>query len=183
MASDRIKQSLGAFIKTLFPRIDYLAFYRVKLVAQSSDLLTVDVQPDGDKIPGLSGIPLKTGVAGVLVKVRRDAFLMVGWEGGDPSQPFAVPTWESGASVEKTIIGADAVFVGGESGAEKMLHAETFLTDVATLLSTLNTILLAGTAGSPVKQLLTQAAQFAASPEYAKIQAGTVYKSTIASNT
>ena len=79
--------------------VDLLACYRAKLAAQSSDLTKVDLVPDDTRLPGVGSVPLKLGLPGCTVQVSAGAYLLLGWEGGDPSKPYAVPCWEDGASV------------------------------------------------------------------------------------
>lgn len=61
--------------------------------------------------------------------------------------------------------------LGAESGAEFMAMFETFLADLKSFVTTLNTVLLAGTAGGPTNQQLTQAAQIATTQLFTRLQA------------
>ena len=95
-------------------------------------------------------------------------------------RPFGSP-WSS-CPTDHMTIGADegkqihfhrdAVVLGDESGAEKTLLAETLLADFKDAVSTLNTILQAGTAGGPTKQMIVQAAQWALTTLYTRLQSG-----------
>ncbi len=71
------------------------------------------------------------------------------------------------------------IVLGTESGAEKMLLAETLIADLKAAATTINTILLAGTTGGPTAQNITQAAQWALTQLYLRLQAdGVAYLST-----
>lgn len=74
---------------------------------------------------------------------------------------------DSGVQIHLT---DDLITIGDESGSEKMLLAETLLADFKSAVTTLNTILLAGTTGGPTAQLITQAAQWATSDLFIKLQ-------------
>lgn len=113
MSTDRAKQGILALIRSAFPKIDYMAFYRGRLVAQSADFLNVDVQPDDNRIPGLSGIPLRAGIPGATAQIAPGAFLYIGWDGGDPRFPYAMPAWESGAHTIELKLNADTIVLNG----------------------------------------------------------------------
>lgn len=69
-------------------RIDYLALYPAEVYSQDSDG-TLQVFPDSDAIPKMSGVPLKLPAPGTDVRVTKGARVLVGFEGGDPDKPFA----------------------------------------------------------------------------------------------
>ena len=75
--------------KQALPRIDYFGQYECKVLAQSSDLSTVDVLPVVAKFAGLQRVPLRLGLPGVTAQFAPGAKVLLGWKGGDPSQPFA----------------------------------------------------------------------------------------------
>lgn len=74
-------------IATLTDRFRFLGCYLGKVVAQSSDWKTVDIQSTDANVPDMSKVPLLTGqywnIVGENVKY--------GWFGGLPSQPWAEP--------------------------------------------------------------------------------------------
>lgn len=75
-----------------FPGIDYFAMYACQVVAQSGDLSTVDLQPQGSRnqslIGGLQRVPLRL-MPGIKVQVTPGTTLLLGWDGGNPGSPFA----------------------------------------------------------------------------------------------
>lgn len=104
-----------------------------------------------------------------------DAFFVPGWK------PFGAP-WESVPTDEMTLgkdgsadvqihLKSDVGRLGAESGAEFMAMFETFLGDLKSFITTLNTVLLAGTVGGPTAQQLSQVAQIATSTLFIKLQA------------
>ena len=96
--------------------------------------------------------------------------------------PFGAP-WTSCPTDHMTLgfdsgkqihLHAQTICLGDESGAEKMLLAETLLADFKSAVTTMNTILLAGTTGGPTAQTITQAAQWALTQLYIRLQANGV---------
>lgn len=112
MNADRIKAPLLAFIRSALSRIDYYAAYKAKVVSQSADGTKVDLVPEDQRLPSMSGVPLKVGLPGTVTKVSPGAFLFVSWDGGDPRKPFA--EWGADSSEAVTLIeigGVAAQFV------------------------------------------------------------------------
>jgi hypothetical protein len=91
-------------------RIRHTRFHRVfpaKVVSQNADG-TLELQPDGDLLPGLSGVPIRPFAPGVLINVAPGSRCGVKFESGDPQQPVAI-SFESGSGdVTKVSIGAGA---------------------------------------------------------------------------
>lgn len=107
----------------------YLGTYLARVVAQSTDLATVDVElepdvaPERKKIAGLVRVPLYGSVPGMVLNVNpqgvsaREYFCVVGFLNGDRSKPFVVG-WlgsnDSNAShaSRKTRIRGDSIELG-----------------------------------------------------------------------
>jgi hypothetical protein len=64
----------------------------------------------------------------------------------------------------------DKGIIGDPNTAQFMMLTEDFFTDFKSLLTTINTILLGGTVGGPTAQQIQQAAQFALSTMFIKLQ-------------
>lgn len=118
-AAETWLDKLRAIVRSMLTRratmtgVDLLGMYRAKVVAQSSDMLSLDVQPDDTRIPGMSGIPLRL-TPGLRCKVAAGKFVLVGWDGGDPSKPYATPAWDAaGTTVEIHVDGGDIILNGG----------------------------------------------------------------------
>ena len=116
--SDRIRGSLARFMRTVFPRIDYLALYPARIVKQTGQ--AVDLIPDDPRIPQLEAVPLNLGLPGVEVDVAPGARVLLGFAGGDPAKPRAT-VWESGSVTElrvtsttKVGVTAPTVELGGD---------------------------------------------------------------------
>jgi hypothetical protein len=90
--------------------IDYFTLYDAKIVAQSADGKTVDVQPGDARLPGLCKVPLRNGVAATVCKVATGTFVRLGWDRGNPSLPYAC-LWQGDET-------ATEITIGGLSGAQ-----------------------------------------------------------------
>lgn len=101
MSSQRLTGALKNLIRQTIGHVDFYAHYKAKVLSQSADNKTVDVQPDSPRLPKMSRIPLRLGVPGVEVKLSPGCYVMVGWDAGDPAKPYA---WEPHGSVLKLTI-------------------------------------------------------------------------------
>ena len=90
--TSRFVAALVSLVRATLARVDFLALYPAKVVSQAGDG-SLELQPDDDRVPGASRVPIRYGIPGVRVKVRAGARVMLGWENGDPSRPFAA-LWE-----------------------------------------------------------------------------------------
>ncbi len=106
------------------PRLDPLALYPARVVAQGEVIGTVDVKPDDPRWgEGLAQVPILHGIPGVTVKVKRGARVLLGFAQGDVKKPF-VSLWEPGSlealTIEaetKVIVLAPSVVFGDEENA------------------------------------------------------------------
>lgn len=108
--------ALRAIIEGLVgSRLDRLALYPARVVAQSADLTRLDLQPDDSRIPPCAGVPIRHGIPGVTVTVASGSRVLLGYAAGDPMQPYAA-LWEAG-SVTLVSVNGGAVKVArdGES--------------------------------------------------------------------
>lgn len=111
------------------PRLDPLALYPARVVSQGDDG-TLDIKPDALKLgAGLAMVPVRHGLPGVTVRVRPGARVLLGFEGGDITRPFAA-LWEAGGlesltitATTKIIAKAPQVFLGDETDARPIARA------------------------------------------------------------
>jgi hypothetical protein len=99
---DRIKGALARFIRDVMSGVDYYALYPAKVVSQSGQ--TVDVVTDDARFGSITGVPIRTFAPDVEITVSPNARVLVGFEAGDPSMPYAA-LWQSGAIVSIAIAG------------------------------------------------------------------------------
>lgn len=164
---DRFMDPIERLVQGLIPGVDYLAWYRARVVAQaleSSGKMTVDVVPDDHRIPPMARVSLKLGLPATEVKISPGAFVLVGWENGDPARPQAA-LWDGGeAPALKLVFNAIEAFVGGEVGAEPPPKGITYLgaeaAFFAALVSAVSTALSAAGAGGSIPALTAAFASF-----------------------
>jgi hypothetical protein len=103
----RESSRLERFIRWVMRDTRYHALYPCTVESQASDG-SLDLTPDDESIrgTGLQAVPIRHGLPGVRVKVKQGARLLVGFEAGDPSRPFA-SFWEPGAIEEISVDGGD----------------------------------------------------------------------------
>jgi hypothetical protein len=85
---DRILAALERIVGQIFARVDYMALYPCNIDSQNGDG-TLELTPDNEKIKGLSKVPLRVGIPGCEVKVSPGAKVLLGFEDGNPSKPYA----------------------------------------------------------------------------------------------
>lgn len=83
-------------------RVDYLGLYPARVVAQRADG-TLDLVPDSPRVAPCQGVPYRT-LRGLSVDVPAGARVLLGYEGGDPSRPYAL-AWEIGDATSVRVNG------------------------------------------------------------------------------
>lgn len=142
--------------------------YRALVVAQASDLSTVDVSFDGGILPGMKHVPVKFA-AGIKVQFGQGDAVEVGWERGDERRVYAAPL-SDGITPIKVVVEAPAVYLGEETGAQLVAQANKVLSElqaVASALSVHTHTIPAGGSTGPSNSTYT-AGSVAAANVYAK---------------
>jgi hypothetical protein len=128
MQLDRLKEALVGVVESILVeladrRIDYRALYPGKVVKQASDG-TLEVRPDDERLgSSITKVPIRTPAPDVVITVSSGARVLVGFEAGKPSEPYA-SLWQSGAIVSIAIGGdTDAVATASAVTAELQLVA------------------------------------------------------------
>lgn len=71
--------------------VDYYASYVCQVVSQSSDLATVDIQPQGARnqklLGGLSSVPVRC-MGGIKTQMVVGSTVLLSWDGGNPASPY-----------------------------------------------------------------------------------------------
>lgn len=83
-------------------RVDYLGLYPARVVAQRADG-TLDLVPDSPRVAPCQGVPYRT-LRGLSVEVSAGARVLLGYEGGEPSRPYAL-AWEIGDATSVRVNG------------------------------------------------------------------------------
>jgi hypothetical protein len=131
--ANRLMAAFEGIVRRTTRQIDYLALYPGSVVAQDGALLDVELDDARFTVP--RGIPYRT-LAGVAVTVPAGARVLVGFEGGDPSRPYA-GLWELGDITSLAV-------AGGTHRAAREGHAVTRTSAFATWLSAVGTATGAG---------------------------------------
>jgi hypothetical protein len=136
---DRLKAGLGAYVRSLFSRLDHYAGYWCRVVAQNADG-TLELVPDDPRLHSHSNVPIRYGLPGVQATVASGARVLLEFAGGDPSKPFAT-VWESATATE-------IVIAGGTKGAARIDDTAKADTAMATWMSQVETALNALSPGA-----------------------------------
>lgn len=153
MSSDRARAIIDALTADVRRQLVYLSLYPAKVVSQNADF-TLEVRPDAAVLPGLSKVPLRHGLPGVRVLVPAGARLLIGFDEGDPSRPYAA-LWEADAPATELRLGSqDAVdFVALAAKVEAEITAlRDYVAAHTHLVSTTGTAAAqSGTAAAPLE--------------------------------
>lgn len=128
--ANRLLAAFDAIVARSTRRLDYLALYPGRVVAQDGGALDVELDDTRFTIP--RGLPYRT-LAGVAVTVPVGARCVVGFEGGDPARPY-VGLWELGAVTSLAV-------AGGTHRAAREGHAVSRSTAFGTWVSAVSTAL------------------------------------------
>lgn len=113
---ERLRTELARFVATVTRRLDAAILHPATVIAQADDDSLELALDAGAPVPSLVGVPIRHGLPGVTsVRVAPGARVRVGFEGADPSRPFAA-LWDAAAAVRVTV-------GGGTRGAAREGHA------------------------------------------------------------
>ncbi len=97
------------------PDLMRLGHYPARVDVCASNGSTCDVTPDDKRISPEKNVPLRTSIPGGVAVVQPGAIVLLGWERGDPSKPYCMPAWDSGAVLSSLTIGdanGDSISIG-----------------------------------------------------------------------
>lgn len=101
---DTVLSSIARIVDRLVGRrLDHLALYPARVVAQAADGGPLDLVPDDPRAPSCQGVPY-VSLPGVRLVVPVGTRVLLGYAGGDPSQPRA-QLWELG-DVTRLVVAA-----------------------------------------------------------------------------
>lgn len=88
MIGDRLKRAVSAFVRELFPYLDFMREYTYLVASFDVVNQTADLQPAPGVtgVPTLVGIPLRTG--GVNYNLTPGASVIVRFADSDPAKPY-----------------------------------------------------------------------------------------------
>jgi len=103
--TEQARSGLEAIVDEKTRRMDYLALYPGSVVAwsRSAGVDRLDVRLDDQRFgPGLTAIPLRVGIPGLLVEVPKGSRVLVGFENGSPAAPIA-HLWQTSQAINLEI--------------------------------------------------------------------------------
>lgn len=105
----RIRDGLERIIRWVMRDTLFLGQYTAKVEAQNADG-TLDLLPDDLRLraQGLQSVPIRHGLPGVSVDVPNEERVLLAFDGGNPTQPYAA-LWHEGQVTAVRIGGTDAV--------------------------------------------------------------------------
>lgn len=101
-----LRVELARFVRAVTARFEHAVLYPATVRAQAGDgTLALELDP-GAPVPSLVGVTIRHGLPGVTaVAVAGGARVRVGFDGADPSRPFAV-LWDAGNATSLTFNGS-----------------------------------------------------------------------------
>ncbi len=102
----RLRGALERLVRWVTRDALFLGQYSALVVSQSADG-SLDLLPDDPRLQaqGLQAVPIRHGLPGVKVKVPPGGRVLLGFDAGDPRQPYAA-LWHEGLVTEVQIGGA-----------------------------------------------------------------------------
>jgi hypothetical protein len=112
-ARGRVRHALERIIRWVTRDTLFLGLYTAEVVRQAADG-TLDLMPADDRLrsQGLQSVPIRHGLPGVTVEVPNGELVLLGFDAGDPSKPYAA-LWHEG-QVTKVNIGGDSLVAMAE---------------------------------------------------------------------
>lgn len=102
----RLRGALERIVRWITRDAMFLGQYTATVIAQGADG-SLDLLPDDRRIQGqgLQSVPIRHGLPGCTVKVAPGEQVLLGFDGGDPRQPYAA-LWHAGSVLEVHIGGS-----------------------------------------------------------------------------
>lgn len=118
---ERARGAFDRLVARALPQLDLLARYEARVVAQSPVDDTLELFPVDVRIPPLSSVQLLVPAPGFRVLVAPGARVLLGWDGGDPSKPYAEAFGRTAGATTKLEVTATAiVFNAGTMGVARL---------------------------------------------------------------
>jgi hypothetical protein len=111
-ARARLRSALERLIRWVMRDNLFLGLYTAQVVRQAADG-TLDLLPDDDRLraQGRQAIPIRHGLPGVTVEVPAGERVLLGFDAGDPSKPYAA-LWHEGQAT-KIVFGTMTIEAAG----------------------------------------------------------------------
>lgn len=122
-AVDRVRGAIDRLVERSASRVDLLARYEARVVRQSPVDDSLELVPEDTRIPPLSDVPLRVPMPGCRILVAGGARVLLGWERGDPTRPYAESFTTSGGATTRLDVKADEVRLGDPGSAQALAIA------------------------------------------------------------
>jgi hypothetical protein len=101
-ARARLRHALERVIRWVMRDTLFLGLYTAQVIRQAADG-SLDLLPTDDRLraQGLQAVPIRHGLPGVTVQVPAGELILLGFDAGDPAQPYAA-LWHSGQATKIT---------------------------------------------------------------------------------
>ncbi len=109
MSLERARIAFEALVNRLLNRLPYHALWPARVISQGTDG-TLEVFLDDESMPHEVGVPIRLGIPGTEVKVKPGSRVLIGYEQGNPSKPYA-SLWEGTELDEITITATTKISV------------------------------------------------------------------------
>lgn len=155
-AVDRVRGAVDRLVDRATTRIDLLARYEARVVRQSAVDDSLEVIPTDTRIPPLSDVPLRVPFPGARVLVTAGSKVLIGWDGGDATKPYAESFDRTAGGATRVDLKAPDVRLGDVGTAQPLAIAALVSANFATLVAAINTI-APGTIPGPLPSVATTA--------------------------
>lgn len=137
-----LRSVVAGMAKQAVAGVDFYGRYECQVETQSVDLTTVDVSPVGDRnkklLGGLQRVPVRFGT-GIKVKFSPGAHVLLGWDGGNPGNPYVT----DGVSGESPL----GIQLAGTHPAALF---DNYQADMNALMGVLGIVVASGTVAGPL---------------------------------
>jgi hypothetical protein len=140
---DRLKRAIRGAVKAAQSPIDYFSHYFADVISQNGN--KIDVRPKDARIPSMASVPLFGGFPKWELRIKTGGRVLIGWSGGDPSQPYALG-FDSDVAAGFVGVLADAVTIGPTATAQPSMLGQKYRTQEDVMLTAWSTAM--GTAAT-----------------------------------
>lgn len=144
-----LRGSLERLIRWVMRDTTYFTLYTAQVIRQAADG-TLDLLPDDLRLQssGLQGVPIRHGLPGVTVKVPAGERVLLGFDSGDPTKPYAA-LWHEGQVTTVSVGGSEPVALAELVSARLDAIQQAFDTHTHTVTTVGSSTTQTGTTAPP----------------------------------
>lgn len=132
---DDLATALESIVRSETSHVDYHAPYAAKVLSQNADG-TLELELDDPRLPGMSKVPVRYGLAAGKTKLKAGGRGIVLFENGSPACP-CLGFWES-ADVDTTSFTADNIKLGSDTADKALALAEKVNSELSSIMNYLS---------------------------------------------